>query len=87
MQRKYMELNWEGLGYHSFPVAPGPGGYVSAEEATAWSGFELVLAAAKRGDFSGAKRLLKIYTRACLLHLRPSPSFHVHLARISRQGS
>lgn len=64
MQRKYMELNWEGPGYHGFPVAPGQGGYASAEEATAWSGFERVLAAAKRGDFSGVNRLLAIYDDA-----------------------
>lgn len=59
-----MELNWEAAGYHGFPVAPGQGGYASAEEAAAWSGFELVLANAKRGDFSGIKRLLTIYDGA-----------------------
>ena len=47
MQRKYMELDWEGAGYHGFPATLGVGGYASAEEATTWSGFELVLAAAK----------------------------------------
>ena len=64
MQRKYMELNWEAAGYHGFPVAPGASGYASAEEAAAWSGFELVLAAAKGGDFSGVRRLLNIYDGA-----------------------
>ena len=64
MQRKYMELNWEGSGYHGFPAASGPGGYASPEEAAAWSGFEQILAAAKRGDFSGVGNLAAIYDEA-----------------------
>ena len=64
MKQKFIELNWEGGGYHGFPVAPGAGADESEEEAAGWSRFDLVLAAAKRGDFSGVKSLLTIYDDA-----------------------
>lgn len=64
MQRKHLELNWEGAGYHGFSVAPGPDSPESAEEVSAWLEFEQVLAAARSGDFSGAPRLLTLYDDA-----------------------
>jgi len=64
MQENFMELNWEGAGYHGFPAVPGPSGYATTEEAMAWSGFEQVLAAAKQGDFSGVTKLPGIYDDA-----------------------
>ena len=63
MKQKYMNVNWEGADYHGFPIPSGQH-YDSQEEAAGWSEFELVLAAAKRGDFSGVKRLLAIYDDA-----------------------
>ncbi len=63
MKNTYMDVNWEGADYHGFPIPPGQH-YDSQEEAAGWSEFELVLAAAKHGDFSGVKRLLTIYDDA-----------------------
>lgn len=64
MRNHFMELDWEGTGYHGFPAARGPDGYVSDEEAAAWSGFEQVLGAARRGDFSSVAQLLEVYDDA-----------------------
>lgn len=59
MRHDFMELDWEGAGYHGFP-----GGDASEDEADAWSGFEQVLARAKQGDFSGVGQLPAIYEEA-----------------------
>jgi hypothetical protein len=64
MRNHFMELDWDGAGYHGFPGVSGPDGYVSDEEAAAWSGFEQVLGAAKRGDFSSVAQLLEVYDEA-----------------------
>ncbi|MFO1049133.1 MAG: hypothetical protein U1E52_14680 [Geminicoccaceae bacterium] len=61
MRGRYKELNWEGSGYHGFPVERGQDDYVSAEDAEIWSEFDSVLASAKRGDFSRVSRLVTIY--------------------------
>lgn len=64
MKRKYVKVDWEGSGYHGFPIPPGQVDYDSPEEAAGWSAFEQILAAAKRGDFSRVKTLLTIYDDA-----------------------